>query len=89
MTAIDCEYMQLPHEERTHRCGGSRVFKETREANQQGAAQASSHLWLGCLTFAWDDGAGVVRSRRRAHFASSCVPENNEAGKNVWPVATH
>jgi hypothetical protein len=62
MTAIDCENMQLPHEERTHRCGGGRgVFMETREANQQGGAQASSHLWLGCLTFAWDDGLAAWR----------------------------
>jgi hypothetical protein len=41
---------------RTGAGGGRGVFMETREANQQGAAQASSHLWLGCLTFAWDDG---------------------------------
>jgi hypothetical protein len=57
MTAIHCEKhaanMQLPHEDRTHSCG---VLMETRGANQQGAEQASSHLWLGCLTFAWDDG---------------------------------
>jgi hypothetical protein len=65
---------------------GAAVLMETRGANQQGAGQASSHLWLGCLTFAWDDRLAWFAHDGAGISPRVAVPQN-KAGKmcGQWP----